>query len=180
MMFGVALAVIVTVMGLARFVEGDGGEDLREVATAILTLQPAADLERADTLAEVFRDAARDHDHDPLLLVAIGFRESSFALEVEQHRRLGDLGEGGLMQTHGAALRYRPRDCPLPLPGARCQVQTGAAWLAEAREHCGGSRWRWVAAYGLGMCPSEAMAREDGATIVARRHYLRIGGRWPR
>jgi hypothetical protein len=183
-LFGVAVAVMVTVLGVARLCEGDDGPELRDVATAIRTLQPAADLERADELAEVFRDAGRDHRLDPLLLIAVSFRESSLALDVERHERRGLLGEGGLMQTHGAALRYRPTDCPLPLPGARCQVQTGAAWMAQARDHCGGSWWRWVAAYGLGACPSEAAAREHGPVKVARWHYCRIRSdcdqRWPR
>jgi len=159
--------------------EADTGAQLEEVAAGIAELQPAAAGQRANRLAAVFAEAGRRHNHDPLLLVAIAFRESSLAVDVEEHRRRGALGEGGLMQVHGAALRARPHYCPLPLPDAECQVQTGAAWLAYARAACGGSWWRWVAAYGLGACPSEERAREHAAARVAHRYYTRIGGtRW--
>jgi|GEM_PF-3924372 len=157
----------------------DDGPSPAAVAAAIRTLQPATAEPRANRLATVFHTAAHDHGHDALLLVAIAFRESSLSKAVELRRRRGALGELGLMQSHGAALRVRPADCNHHLVGARCQVQTGAAWLSYARMQCGGSWWRWVAAYGLRACPSERMAREDGPARVAHRHYLRIGGtRW--
>lgn len=190
--FGVALAVLVTVLGLARLVRGDGGEELRDVATAIRTLQPTADLERADELAEVFHGAGRDYRLDPLLLVALSFRESGLSREVELRHRRGALGELGLMQSHGAALQVRPADCSHHLVRrgagreglAYCQVRTGAAWLAEARTHCGGSWWRWVAAYGMRHCPSERYARTMHSTQRARALYCRIADdcdrRWPR
>jgi hypothetical protein len=189
--FGVALAVLVTVLGLARLVRGDDGEELCDVATAIRTLQPTADLERADRLAEVFHGAGRAYRLDPLLLVALGFRESSLLADVELRRRRGALGELGLMQSHGAALQVRPVDCSHHLVRrgagreglAYCQVRTGAAWLAEAREHCGGSMWRWVGAYGMGQCPSEGYARTMRSTQRARELYCRVADcetRWPR
>jgi hypothetical protein len=192
MTFGLAVLVIVTVTGLAQLVEGDDGEDLREVATAIRTLQPGADLERAETLAEVFNDAGRDYRLDPLLLVALSFRESGLSRDVELRRRRGDLGEYGLMQCHGAALQVRPADCSHHLVRngegrsgfAYCQVRTGAAWLAEAREGCGGSWWRWIGAYGMGHCPTERYARTMTSTQRARELYCRIvddcDQRWPR
>ncbi len=184
MFFGVALAVVVTVLAIGHLADGDDGQDLREVATAIMTLQPAADLDRADTLAEVFHGAGETYRLDPLLLVAISFRESGLSREVELRRRRGELGELGLMQSHGAALQVRPAGCNRHLVGARCQVHTGAAWLAEARDGCGGSRWRWVGAYGMGHCPSERYARTMRSTRRARDFYCRIvddcDRRWPR
>jgi len=151
---------------------------VQEVATAIETLKPTIKAPRRDRLAVVFHKAAQDHRHDPLLLVAISFRESSFFLAVEQRRRFGTArNENGLMQVHGAALRVRPADCSSKLIGARCQIQTGAAWLSYAREHCEGSTWRWVAAYGMSACPSERRARLDYPTRRAHSFYKRVGGR---
>jgi hypothetical protein len=135
-------------------------DDTTTIAAGIVNLQPAADLERATELASVFQAAASRHKLDPLLLVAISFRESSLRRSVEERRKLGALGELGLMQSHGAALRFRPADCDRRLVGARCQVETGAAFLSEARRQCGGSWWRWVAAYGMRACPSEERARD--------------------
>jgi hypothetical protein len=182
-----AIALAVTgffCWGWARLFQGcevyaDDGRGLRAVSQGIRTLQPAADLERADTLAVVFGNAGQRNKVDPLLLVAISFRESSLLESVESRRIRGNLGELGLMQCHGKALQFRPADCSHHLVGARCQVETGAAYLAEARRQCGGSWWRWIAAYGMGHCPSESYARTVRGAQRACRYYSRIGGkRW--
>ena len=173
--WAMALAVTAFVMwSVTRLAFGEVGY----LPTVITTLQPDMEPERANRLAVVFNEAADWYNIEPRLLVAIAFRESSLREDVERHQRRGKLGEGGLMQVHGAALRVRPADCTRELIGARCQVMTGAAWLSEARRQCGGSMWRWVGAYGTGTCPSERRARTMSSVKVARRHYLRIGGRW--
>jgi len=149
------------------------------VALAIKTLQPAASEERAAELAAHFVAAATAPrvDLDPLLLVAISFRESSFRSEVERLEVLGtSRRERGLLQNHGVAIRFRPEGCPATLEGAACQVGTGARFLAFCRDTCPGSTWRWVAYYGRSKCPSEHEARADRNAAIAASHYARIGG----
>lgn len=163
--------------GCSGLAIGDTGPTLAEVAQGVQTLQPGADAERAARLAGVFHAAGRRNKLDPLLLVAISFRESSLLESVESRRVKGSLGELGLMQCHGKALGFRPADCSQHLVGARCQVETGAAYLAEARDHCRGSWWRWVAAYGMGQCPTERYARTVRGAQRAHRYYQMIGGR---
>ncbi len=153
------------------------GEAPDPIAAGIRHLQPTATPDRAARLASVFRAAGDRHKLDPLLLVAVSFRESSLSQSVESRRKRGALGELGLMQSHGVALGFRPADCTHHLIGARCQVETGAAFLSEARRQCGGSWWRWVAAYGLGACPSEERARTMTGVRIARRYYVAIGGK---
>lgn len=155
-----------------------GCDEVCVVAAAVRRLQPAADEERAGELAGVFVAAGREADLDPLLLVAIAMRESSLHPAVEARTRLGSRGEVGLMQVHprGPAMRLRPADCDEDLDGAGCQVRTGARFLAFVREHCPGSTWRWVAAYGRSRCPSEAEARGDRNAAIAASYYSRAGG----
>jgi hypothetical protein len=158
---------------------GDDSVSVTDVARGVHELQPTATEERAMRLGHVFHTAGRNHDLDPLLLVAISFRESSLLESVEHRRRRGELGELGLMQCHGKALGFRPVGCDHHLVGARCQVETGAAYLAEARRQCSGSWWRWIAAYGMGACPTERYAKTTRGTQRACRYYTRIGGkRW--
>jgi len=184
----IALTTIAAVLWTIGRAYGDDGPGLEEIAAGIATLQPRTEPERAAELAEVFRAAGHRNGHDPLLLVAISFRESSLLERVEARRTLGSLGEFGLMQNHGVSLTYRPADCDhhlLPTDPARtrayCQVQTGAAFLSVAREQCGGSWWRWVAAYGMSACPSERYSRTVQGAQRANRFYNEIGGAlWPR
>jgi hypothetical protein len=156
---------------------GHDGPTAAEIASGVQTLQPGASEARAGRLAGVFHAAGHRNELDPLLLVALAFRESSLSKSVENLRRFGALNEIGLMQCHGKALHYRPRGCGWELVGARCQVETGAAYLAAARKQCGGSWYRWVGAYGLGRCPSEGYARKMRGVKNARRYYVRIGGK---
>jgi hypothetical protein len=149
-------------------------------ARAIQTLQPAVTAERAARLAGVFVAAGEETDLDPLLLVAIARRESSFFLSVEELTKLGTARqERGLMQAHGVALDFRPEGCARTLEGAECQVRTGARYLAHCRETCPGSTWRWVAYYGTGVCRSEAESRRDRNANIAASFYSQISGeRW--
>jgi len=150
-----------------------------DVCNAMRILQPAMSEERAETLADIFESAGEETEIDPLLLVAIAFRESSFSERVERLEHRGSLGELGLLQVHGAALRMRPEGCSETLEGAACQIRTGARWLAFVRERCPGSTWRWLAAYGRGRCISEQDARGDRSARIAASYYRRIGGvRW--
>jgi hypothetical protein len=155
---------------------GEEGDEVATVVRAIRRLQPATDDERAARLAGIFVGAGHETRIDPLLLVAIAMRESSLSEDVEQLERLGSRGERGLMQCHGAALRVRPTGCGEDLQGAHCQVYTGAMWLAWVRDHCEGSMWVTVAAYGRRRCPSESEARADRNAAIAASYYSLAGG----
>lgn len=153
--------------------------DVESIASAIGTLQPAASPSRAFRLAELIVDAAEESDLDPLLVVAIAMRESSFNPAVESLTRRGSRGELGLLQVHpknGRALAMRPDDCDRELNTARCQIVTGARWLAYSRSTCPGSTWRWLVSYGTGRCLSEKASRGDRSAAIAASYYVRIGG----
>ena len=154
---------------------GQGGPPL---AVAVSRLQPRLRDEAARDWAEAIHRAARPHGLDPVLIAALVMRESSYDPDVAEGRRLGSRGEVGVLQVMpgGAALRFAPTRCRQT--EAWCSLATGCGYLAYQRDHgCPGSTWRWVAAYGRSRCPSEAEAREDVATIRARRLYLKAGGR---
>lgn len=153
--------------------------DVEQVASAIKTLQPAANEQRANRLAELIVDAATESDLDPLLIVAVAMRESSFNPAVESLMVKGSRGELGLLQVHPKnrrALDMRPDDCDRGLSTARCQIVTGARWLAYSRSTCPGSTWRWIVAYGSGQCVSEKAARINRGAAVAASFYARVGG----
>lgn len=147
------------------------------IAEGIERVSPNVRPERAERLAFEIGEAARETELDPLLLVAIIRRESAFSRDFESLRVLGDLGEMGLMQTHGVALEFRPQDCPYRLRGARCQIRTGARFLAYVRDRCGGTKNRWVASYGMSRCATERRAARHHTVLQARRHYYQAGGR---
>jgi len=170
---GVCLAVFLATGCPA---EGHTDQEILRVSDAVQILQPATRDDRARMLAGHFLDAAAENWIDPLLLVALSMRESSLLERADTGEYSGALGEAGLLQVHGVALRHRPSDCDLPLIGARCQVHTGARFLGYVRALCEGSMWRWVAAYGMSQCPSEESARADPGTRLARRYYQEING----
>lgn len=184
---GFALAVLVALaLVLSECTDAlaqEAPERTEDVAVAIRTLQPAVDADRAVRLARIFDVAGEESDLDPLLLVALAMRESSFLEAVERGEVVGALGEIGLMQSHGVAIGYRPTGCDRDLRWhgdddrrAMCQILTGARFLAAVREHCGGSWWRWVASYGASRCLTEDEARAHRSATNARRYYVEIGG----
>ncbi len=153
--------------------------DVTAVAAAIRTLQPAADEGRAARLAEFFVAAGEESVIDPRLLVALAMRESSLHPAVEALTRRGAANELGLMQIHPRnrrALEMRPEGCDAELSTARCQITTGARWLAFSREMCPGSTWRWLVFYGSGRCRPEAEARADRTAAIAASYYVQAGG----
>lgn len=170
-----AFTATLLVFAFAPHVHCDDDEVVA-LKTAIVQLQPRVDAMRAFRLAATFAEAGSQNELDPKLLIAMAMRESSLDVKVERLERVGKIGEGGLMQIHGAALRLRPSQCDELLTGAYCQITTGARWLAYARSQCGGSTARWVGAYGLGACPSERMAARHRSVLMARHYYDEIGG----
>jgi hypothetical protein len=169
----VGLAVAVTLWACETLVYGEeGGPD--HVAGAILELQPAHDETTATAMAAWFHEAGEEQGHDPLFLVAIAMKESSLTTTAT-----GGVGEVGLMQVHGAAVQLRPEGCSRDLESPRCQVRTGAAWLALARRQCGPDRSDYLFAYGVGRCPrSHEEATKHRSVRRARAFYERIGGEW--
>jgi len=151
-------------------------DELR-VSDALRELADVDD-ERAERLAVIIEDAGEQHGIDPLLLVAIGMRESGWQERYERLQRFGSMGEVGLMQTHGVALRFRPAGCTAELRGARCQIETGAAFLAHVRSHCRGPIEVWVGAYGMSACPTVELAAMHQSVRRVRRYYEMIGGEW--
>lgn len=180
-----ALAIATLIcLGLPRLVFGEEAAptsalELTSTAKAILTLQPQAGTERAQDLARHIDDAAHENRLDPKLLVALIMRESSFAQNVELLNKLGSAGERGLTQVHPSntmALSMRPDGCDANLAGARCQIFTGARYLAWCRRTCPGSTSRWVASYGMAQCPSEMLAPHYRTIRIAQGFYRRIAG----
>ena len=146
------------------------------ITDELLDLQPALPARAAERLSAAFVVAGRQYGHDPLLLASMAMRESSLSREVGHCERVGALGEMGLMQLHGVAARLAPcSDQCDPI----CSIRSGAYWLAQVREQCPGSTWRWVASYGWSRCTTEEEARADTAARRARDLYLSVGGeRW--
>lgn len=146
-----------------------------ETGAAILKLQPSLTPAQNELYAAAINASAARHGFDPLLLVAMIMRESSF----NEHAR-GSAGEIGLCQIMpGVAARFAPDGCDVE-NDPTCNIATGAAKLADVRDStCPGSTWRWIAGYGMKRCPTE---REAGLVKGARRafkFYTELGGtRW--
>lgn len=153
----------------------NGGE--LAVLDGVQKLSPRMQPAVAASWAGVLFEAAREQSLDPLLLTALAFRESSFREGLR-----GDLGEEGAMQLLGVAKRAAPRGRDgrrCDTSQLRCNIRTGAAFLAWCRERCPGPWDVWVGAYGMSRCPTAAEAREHRSVKRARLLYEQIGGsRW--
>jgi soluble lytic murein transglycosylase-like protein len=176
-----ALFAIALLLSIALYSFAECTADASEPTTAndIQILQPRVSDRDAEHLGRIIDELGEEYGIDPRLIVAIVMRESSFAPEVIQGDRRGELGEVGLMQIHPRnhiANAMRPDGCDLQLTSAYCQLVTGVRYLTYVRDRCQGSTWRWIAAYGWSRCPSEEEAREDIATRRAHGFYHRIGG----
>lgn len=181
-----AAALTAWVVGRAAIASDQDPEDdleaaieaeLDELAIDIRTLQPRISDSRATRLAGLIRETCESHGIEPRLVAAMVMRESSFSPAVERLEVLGRRGERGLLQVMpgSPALAMRPPECPPSLEGARCQIETGVAWLAHARDHCPGTTWRWVAAYGLSRCPSESEAVASREVAIVQRYLAQMG-----
>ena len=148
--------------------------DVLDTADKIAELDGSIPPQRRERLALVFAEASSETGVPSSLLVAVAWRESHFRISVEEGRVRGRLGEVGLMQIHGAALQFRPQNCGRDLPSARCQIFTGARYLAHLRDACPGPWQRWIAAYGSGECPRGAPWPRDVRVLEAI--LSRLGG----
>lgn len=144
--------------------------EIEAIRAAIETLQPSVGDARGRSLALLIYDEAHRSKIDARLVVAVAYRESSFARAVEEGRRVGALGEVGLMQVmpRGTAERRHGDGCDQR--DAACSIKTGVRYLADCRTKCGDrDPWVWVAAYARRACPSPSAARGDKAAKRARR-----------
>lgn len=131
--------------------------------------------EHLDVLSRAICNASDETGIDPLLAVAIAFRESSLHPIVGSGARDGERGEQGYFQVMpgGPALRFSPLDCSQHEPG--CNAKTALRFMSFLRERCEDT-WSWVAAYGRGSgCPSRSQAKEWTEVRVARGHLCKIG-----
>jgi len=125
------------------------------------------------TCAEVARTGI-----DPLLAVAIAFRESSLLPQVGLGEKNGARGERGYFQVlpGGGAERFAPEGC-VSQHDVRCNAATAMSYLAWLRdENCPGAISQWVGAYGRGRCVGPLESREWPEVQVARRHFCALMG----
>lgn len=130
------------------------------VTSAILSLMPLwntdAERARAEEYAAIVieESGAVQPEIDPLLVVAIIYRESSFRSDVR-----GKRGEVGLMQLLplGTLTRSMTRD---DLTNARTNIRVGVGHLVYWQNECGPSNTlEWVSAYNSGRCRANAYGR---------------------
>ena len=157
--------------------------ELLPIEQAIDALNPRLSPRQNARYARAVFAASQETHIDPLLLVALGYRESGWRPDIERGRVRGRLGELGIMQVMpgGIALRWA-RGCSQSQ--ARCSVMTGARYLAWLRDDfCPGSTWRWLAGYSRSRCLSEEESRRARDVLVARRIYCSVAAdcdaTWP-
>ena len=108
---------------------------------------------RSEELGELLDSVADNHGVDPLVLAVVVARESSF-LEGPRSRR-GGVGEVGLTQVHGLALREALR-AGYDLESSEGQLAAGASYLARCSDSCDGSLIQALSRYQAGRCRSRA------------------------
>jgi hypothetical protein len=190
--FLLVLAVLLCIV-IARSAFGECG---RTVWGAIQVLQPwyhrtPSELERARRAGHLLEltigtcIAAKVHHIDPLLAVAVAFRESSLIPRVGLGAQNGLRGEMGYWQVmpHSTARRFQPNRCSQHDP--KCNAMTALGYMAWLRdtECANDDPWIWLGAYGRGPCPTPIEARTWSELRVARRHLCTIEPRcnevWP-
>jgi hypothetical protein len=145
---------------------------LDSIVEDIRRLQPKVGMRRAHRLAEIIMVQSVEHSISSKLIVGVIMRESSYHPSIENLERYGNRGEIGLMQImpNGAAMSLRPSECSSALESAYCQIATGVAWLAYARDHCPGSMATWLAGYN-GRCLDHEEAMSQWHVQQAMQYY---------
>ena len=123
--------------------------------------------DRAPDVATLIVEAARARDLDPYLVAVVVEAESSF----REGGPDGAVGEKGLMQVHGEALRQALKK-GYDMDTAWGQLQAGCDHLAERLEECNGRIQRALAAYQTGSCKSQAGGSERRLRLYKRAKKL--------
>jgi len=142
---------ITPALALTLYVSAAHAQDDATLTAVLYLVQqhphPLAD--NADALTEIadaLDDAAQEYQVPPLLLVSMAWFESSFRVDVLSLKKIGALGEKGLLQTGPHAVRDGRCDTSTIAGQALC----GARWLAVARDGCDGSIERGLVLYASG------------------------------
>jgi hypothetical protein len=131
--------------------------------------------EQLTQLTNAICNASRETKIDPILAVAIAFRESSLHPIVGRGERDGKRGERGYFQVMpgSSAERFAPFDCSQHEP--ECNAKTALRFMSFLRDKCDNT-WSWVGSYGRGVkCPDIEVAREWTEVRIARRYLCKIG-----
>ena len=158
-----------------------------QVEAAVLQLQPwysRAKTERVrvsrrghlDRLVEAITVASKTNRIDPLLSVAVAFRESSLMPVVglgSLRGRHGDLGYFQILPG-GAAIRVCGTCQDLDEP--MCNALVATCYMRRVQEHCKSTNpWIWLGGYGRSRCASSLHeARQWGEVRRARSLYCKV------
>lgn len=145
---------------------------LAQIAFLIQSLvidTPQAELYKSDEAREIlaleFLSASEEHSVDPVLLVIMGYRESSF----RQGSR-GDLGEIGVMQVHGQSRKICEAS-GLDIKSRLDNIRCGALLIAMNTRYCG-SLNRGLYRYACGKC------RGSPRAIRKMNWRLKLAEKW--
>lgn len=157
------------------------------IADAILTLQPWFTRAKTDTqrrsrrqhvdhIVRAISSASKTHDIDPLLSVAIAFRESSLLPEVGLGARTGAHGDVGYFQVLPNSAAQRLCGTCEDLADPMCNAHVALCYMKRVRDHCGSDNpWVWVGGYGRSRCPrSLREARSWGEVRRARSLFCKV------
>jgi hypothetical protein len=137
-------------------------------------------------LTDAICDASSETGIDPLLALAVAFRESSLNPEVGLGKRNGKRGERGYFQVlpGSPAERFAPGKCFQHEPSCNATAALRYMKHLQGVEVCGSDDpWVWLAAYGAGRCPPAEESREWPGMKQARRLFCDLdkscGDVWP-
>jgi len=123
--------------------------------------------DRAPDVAVLIVEAARERGLDPYLVAVVVEAESSF----HEGGPDGAVGEKGLMQVHGEALRRALRR-GYDMDSSWGQLQAGCDHLLERLEECNGHVQKALAAYQTGSCNSKAGGSKRRLRLYKRAKKL--------
>jgi membrane-bound lytic murein transglycosylase MltF len=104
------------------------------LVAAVRQLQPALGAESVAGYAATIREAGARTDLDPLLLLAVAYRESSLHPDVARCRRTGARGEQGVMQVMPGSARALGYD-PSKLHDCEYGLAAGSAHMKLCIQH---------------------------------------------
>jgi len=163
--------------GTARYLTGP------EIADAIGNLKPRMSPKRRNRWAARILFAEANYPvGDPILVVSMVMKESSFMESFWNHQEFGRGGrELGALQVHPRSSwrRFRPEGCAKLRRHefydmtSKCSFWTAFRMIRYTQKRCGGTLWRIVASYKYGRCIPEPDARVERASRNAYRNYCK-------